>query len=183
VSLAITPANPSIALGTSQQFTATGTYTDTTTQDRTGFVNWESSVTGVATISNADGSRGLASSVGKGLTTVKATDPTTGINASTTLTVTDAALVSLVVTPANQSIALGTDLQFTALGTYTDNTIQDLTSVVTWDSSAQGVATISNADGSRGLASSAGVGPTMVKATDPTTGINASTPLTVTVPP
>jgi len=182
-SLAITPTNPSIALGTMQQFTATGTYTDATTQNLTSSVTWDSSAQGVAMISNADGSRGLATSAGVGPTTVRATEPTTGINASTMLTVTPAALVSLAVTPANPSIALGTDQQFTATGTYTDNTIQDLTSDVTWDSSARGVATISNADGSRGLASSAGVGPTTVKATDPTTGINASTPLTVTVPP
>ena len=43
VSIAVTPANPSIALGTNQQFTATGTYTDGSTLNLTGSVTWSSS--------------------------------------------------------------------------------------------------------------------------------------------
>jgi len=35
VSIAVTPANPTIAKGTTQQFTATGTYNDGSTQDIT----------------------------------------------------------------------------------------------------------------------------------------------------
>ena len=35
VSIAVTPANPSIAKGTTQQFTATGTYSDSSTQNLT----------------------------------------------------------------------------------------------------------------------------------------------------
>ena len=60
VSIEVTPADPSIANGTTQQFTATGTYTDASTQDLTAAVTWSSSDEGVATISNAGGSEGLA---------------------------------------------------------------------------------------------------------------------------
>src|SRR5206468_6807618 len=42
VSIAVTPANPAIAKGTTQQFTATGTYSDARTQDLTGSVTWTS---------------------------------------------------------------------------------------------------------------------------------------------
>ena len=55
-SIAVTPANPTVPTGTTRQFTATGTYSNTTTQDITSQVTWTSSNTAVATI---DGS-GLA---------------------------------------------------------------------------------------------------------------------------
>src|SRR5690606_11171046 len=117
VSLAVTPALPSIALGTGRQFVATGTFSDNTTQDLTGSVTWSSSATGVATISNASGSAGLASSVAIGDTTIRATDPGSGIFGETVLTVTPAVLVSLAVTPPTPSTALGTGRQLTAART------------------------------------------------------------------
>jgi hypothetical protein len=180
VSIAVTPPSPSIALGTSQQFTATGTYTDHTTQDLTTAVTWSSSVTAVAAIGNAAGGQGLATSRATGSTSITATDPATGIAGSATLTVTPAALVSIAVTPPSPSIALGTSQQFTATGTYTDDTTQDLTTAVTWSSSDEGVATIGNAAGSHGLAASAATGGTSITATDPARGITGSTTLAVT---
>ena len=176
-SLAIMPPNPSIALGTKQQFTATGTYSDATTQDRTDSVTWDSSNTNVATISNAALSRGLASSIGVGPTTVTATDPMTGINANTAMAVTPAVLASLAITPTNPAIALGTSQQFTATGTYTDNTTQDLTTAVTWSSSDSGIAAVSNAANSHGLATSVAEGSVTIGAT--LNGVATSTPLTV----
>jgi uncharacterized protein YjdB len=176
VSIAITPTNPSIAEGTTRQFTATGTYSDNTTQDLTTAVTWSSSNTGVATISNAAGSKGSASSVAAGSTTITATSG--GISGSTTLTVTPATLVSIAITPTDPGIAKGTTRQFTATGTYSDNTTQDLTTAVTWSSSNTGVAAISNAAGSKGSASSVAAGSTTITATSG--GISGSTTLTVT---
>src|SRR5207249_6334161 len=48
--VAVTPSTPSIPLGTKQQFNATGTFTDGSTQDLTTSVSWNSSNTAVATI-------------------------------------------------------------------------------------------------------------------------------------
>jgi hypothetical protein len=81
VSIAITPGNASIPAGITQQFTATGTYTDGSTQNLTSSVTWSSSATGMATIN----STGLASSVGPGPTTISAV--LGSINGSTSLTV------------------------------------------------------------------------------------------------
>src|SRR6185312_10059659 len=95
---------------------------------------WSSSDTTVATI----GSDGVAQSPNtgnKGVTTITATDPVTSIGATTTLTVTDAALTSIAVTPPAASIARGTSQVFAATGTYTDSTTQDLTNSVMWTSS------------------------------------------------
>jgi hypothetical protein len=63
VSIAVTPSSPSIALGTTQQLTATGTYSDGSTQNLTTTVTWGSLDTTIANISNANGSQGLASPI------------------------------------------------------------------------------------------------------------------------
>src|SRR5262245_57800243 len=60
-SITVMPVDPIIAKGTTEQFAATGTYSDQTTQDLTNQVTWASADAGVATISNAAGSPGLAS--------------------------------------------------------------------------------------------------------------------------
>src|SRR2546428_140754 len=167
-----TPTTPSIANGTTQQFTATGTYSDFTTQDLTTQVTWSSSNNTMATISNAGGSQGLATSVAAGTTTITAT--LGGVSGSTTLTVTNATLSTITVTPTNPSIANGTTRQFTATGTYSDFTTQDLTTQVTWSSSNPAFATI----GSAGLATSVAAGTTTITAT--LGGVSGSTTLTVT---
>ena len=186
-SIAVTPTNPSIAKGTTQQFTATGTFSDSTTQDLTTQVTWSSSATGVATISNAGGSQGLASSVAVGSTTITATLGL--VSGNTTLTVTAATLSTIAVTPANPSLPLGLTRQFTATGTFSDSTTQDLTTQVTWSSSSPGVATISNASGSKGLATSVAAGTTIITATlgsvsgNTTLTVNAVTLVSITVTP
>jgi hypothetical protein len=86
VSISLTPINPSIAKGTVQQFTATGTFSDDSTQDLTTSVTWTSSVTAVATISNTAGSNGIATAVTAGSTTIMAASG--DISNATTLTVT-----------------------------------------------------------------------------------------------
>src|SRR5207244_5880337 len=50
VSIAVTPANPSITKGATQQFTATGTYSDSTTQNLTAQITWSSDTAATATI-------------------------------------------------------------------------------------------------------------------------------------
>ncbi len=175
-SIQVTPANPTIAKGTTLQFTATGIYTDSTAQDLTTQVSWSSSTGTVATISNATGSQGRANAVDMGTTTIGAT--LGAITGSTTLTVTAATLVSVQITPTNPSIADGTTLQLTAIGTYTDNSTQDLTTQATWSTTTSAVATVSNAAGSQGLATAEGTGTTTIGAT--VDGRTGTTTLTVT---
>src|SRR6266571_2931051 len=135
VSIAVTPANPSIAKGATKQFNATGTYSDGSTLDVTSSATWISSNTGVATITAG----GLATGVAKGTSQISASSA--GATGSTTLTVGAAVLVSIAVTPANQSVKVGTMVQYVATGTYTDGSAQNLTTSVTWTSSNSGVAT------------------------------------------
>ena len=87
VSIAVTPNDSSIAIGDTQQFTATGTYSDNTTQDLTSLVSWTSSNTSIATISNT----GLATPVAAGTIIITATSgDISGSAALTVLATTDA---------------------------------------------------------------------------------------------
>jgi len=96
----------------------------------------------VATISSA----GLATGVALGSTNISATE--NGV-ASTpfVLTVTGAVLQSIVVTPRNPSILKGSTQQFTATGTFSDGSAQDVTGFVTWVSSDPTIASVNPTTG------------------------------------
>jgi hypothetical protein len=81
LSISVTPVNPSIATGWTQQFQATGTYSDNSTRNLTSQVSWSSANTTVVTITSA----GLATgnTVGSSLITVALN----GISGSAILTV------------------------------------------------------------------------------------------------
>jgi uncharacterized protein YjdB len=172
-SIEVTPANPTIAAGATQQFTATGTYSDGSKQNITGAVTWASSSTGVATISTA----GLATGVAAGTSSISAVQG--AVSGSTTLTVqaTPVTLQSIVVTPANPTILTGATQQFTATGTYSDGSAQNITGQVTWTSSDISVATITTS----GLVTGVSVGTSSISATQGT--VSGSTTLTVQIPP
>jgi uncharacterized protein YjdB len=178
VSIALSPSMASLPLGTSQQLAATGTYSDRSKHDITSSVTWTSS-TGAASVSNATGSAGLVTTLGNGSALVTATDPASGITASATISVTAAALLSIDVSPTAQSVPKGLTQQFSAKGTYTDGSTQDLTPSVTWSSSGSS-ATISNAAGSAGLATALSLGTATITALDPATGVSGTAMMTTT---
>jgi len=172
----VAPPDSTLATGLTQQFSATGVYSDGSKANISSSVTWTSSVPNVAVISNALGNAGVATAISVGGTTITAT--LGGITGSTTLTVTGATLVSIAVTPTSQTAAKDTPLQYTATGIYSNKTLQNLTTDVTWSSSNTGVATISNASGSIGVAETVAAGTTAITAT--LGSLTGSTPLTVT---
>lgn len=135
-SVTITPSNKTININTTLQYTATLVFSDGSTQSCA--ATWASTATGVATINSS----GLASAVGNGTTSIQGT--CSSIMGSTNLTVQTPVptLSSIAVTPANQSQYNGSSVQYTATGTYSDGSTQNLTSLATWTSSAPAVATI-----------------------------------------
>ncbi len=94
VSISITPLNPSIVGGT-KKFTATGTYSDNTTQDLSATATWSSSNTSVATIS-----KGFATVISAGTTTITATSGSISNATSLTVTAESSGLTSLITTTA-----------------------------------------------------------------------------------
>jgi trimeric autotransporter adhesin len=164
LSIAITPANASIALGTNETFAATGTYTDGSTQNLTTAVTWTAAPapSGAATF---PANSSIATGTAEGVVTITATS-TSGIAGTTTLTITAPVLVSIAVTPATAKIYQGGTQQFTATGTFSDNSTQDLTSTVTWGTASGAVATISTSGATAGLATGiGGGGPIGISAT------------------
>jgi uncharacterized protein YjdB len=157
VSIAVTPPTASVAPNGTQQFTAIGTYADTSTQDITSSVTWTSSPEATIT------SGGLATGV-KANSTATIMASSGSISGTAMLTITNP-LVSIAVMPSTASIAAGFTQQFAATGTYADNSTQVITSTVTWASSNPAVATISNTPGSVGVATGVTAGAASITAT------------------
>lgn len=171
VSIAITPASRTIAASTKQQFVATGTYSDNSTQVITGSVSWTSSNPAVASISTTSPTSGLALGLSAGTTAITATSGTI-TSPSASLTVTSASATSLAITGPS-SLALNVSQQFTATATFSDGTAQDVTNVATWSSSASSIATVTVS----GLVTAKNLGTTNISAAFESA--NASSPLTV----
>ncbi|MFY9730498.1 MAG: Ig-like domain-containing protein, partial [Candidatus Acidiferrales bacterium] len=180
-SIAITPnPPPSIGVGATEQFTATGTFSDGSTQNLTSSATWVSSMPGLATISNATATRGLATGVAAGTTTITASvSGVTSPGVSLTVTGTGPTLTSISVAPPTASVAANNTQQFTATGHFSDGSAGPVT--VNWASSNMAVATINAA----GLASGVAVGgPIAITATSvQTPSISGTAQLTVTAAP
>jgi uncharacterized protein YjdB len=164
VSIAVTPVAGELLKGTSQQFTATASYSDAATGNVTSAASWTSSNPAIATVTN---SGGLVTCVTSGQVTITASfrlqNGSTG-SGSTTLTclVPVITLVSIAVTP-NGGITVtapGTE-QFAVTGAYSDGSQNAITSGVAWSVGGSAVATISTT----GLAQCVGAGEVTVTAT------------------
>ena len=101
----------------------------------------------------------------------------TSNTAMLTVTATTATLQSIAVTPAAPSVGTGSTVQFSAMGTYSDNSTKNITSSVTWASSNPAFATIVAATG---LATGVAVGTTEITATQGSV-VSPNDPLAVTV--
>lgn len=143
-----------LARGAQAQLVATGTFTNGKAYDLTSAVRWASSASSVATVSLS----GQVTAVAPGTATLTARRD--NLVGSLNLTVSPATLVSLAVSPASASIPAFTTQAFTARGTFSDNTTQDLTTQVTWSSSKASVASISPT----GLATATAPGSTVITA-------------------
>ena len=99
--IAISPASPSIPINTTQQLTATGSYSDGSSRDLTSLVTWSSSTIANATVDAA----GLVSGVAAGTATITAT--LGSVSKSTSVTVTAPTITSISVTPDDLTLAIG----------------------------------------------------------------------------
>jgi Big-like domain-containing protein len=82
-------------------------------------------------------------------------------------------LISIAISPQNSSTSVGGKQQFSALGKFSDQSTQDLTSLVSWESSSSGKATVNNS----GLATGVASGKTKITAIFG--AVSASTKLTI----
>lgn len=164
----VMPSTASIAAGSTQQFSATASYSDGSTANVTNVVAWTSGNASVATINPS----GLAKAISQGSTAITAS--LNGINGTASLAVSAKTVTSITISPANASIAAGDTQQFTAIATYSDGTTANVTTTVGWTSANTAVASIN----SSGLAKAVGAGSTAILAS--IGGVNGTASLTVT---
>lgn len=137
-SIAVTPQSSSVAAGLNEQLTATGTYSDNSTQNLSSSVVWMSSATAVATVNNT----GLVTGAGQGSATISAN--LAGIAGSTGVTVTPPVLTGIAVSPTNLVLPQGATQQLTAMGNYSDGSQQDITATVAWSANNTSIATVNS---------------------------------------
>jgi hypothetical protein len=144
VSINVTPAAPQIAAGASAQLTATGTYTDSSTQNLTPSAAWVSSAPNVATVAaglvTCNPNATTAGSATISATGATATGTTTG---STLVNCAAPVLSSISVSPSPVTLASGGSVQLTATGLFSSGPSQPLTGTMAWTSSATSVASVS----------------------------------------
>lgn len=172
----VTPFAPTLPVGFNTRLTATGIYSDNSTQDLTGLATWTSSAPTVASVSTAMGSRGLVTPLSAGTATISATYA--GVTGTTAVTVTSATLVSIEVAPATATVRRFASQAFTAIGTFSDMSRLEVTTYVTWLSSTPSIADVSNAAGSQGVAKGLSTG--MVSITAVRGNVTGRAALTVT---
>lgn len=156
--LVVSPARATIAAGLTQAFQATGIFSDGSSKDLSRDSDWISSEVSVASVD----SEGMARSYLAGETLVTASY--SGLSDSSTLTVTDAALSYIRVTPAKVKVPVGAEGQFEARAFYTDSHSEDITDIASWTSLDQAVVHIGTGSLDGGFANALNTGHTQVKA-------------------
>jgi trimeric autotransporter adhesin len=178
LTVTVAPTTASVPLGETEQYAATGHYSNGTTQTLTDAVTWSTSSSTVATISNAAGSQGLATAQGTGAATISATDSAALISGTAAMTVIPAVLLTVTVSPAAANLPKGEAQQLTATGNYSNGTTQNLTDSVTWASTSSTTATVS----ATGLVTAVAEGAATITATAPSTSIAGASVITVITP-
>ncbi|WGG49851.1 ice-binding family protein [Rugamonas sp. DEMB1] len=168
LALAVTPASASVAQGLSQQFVATATYADRTTQDVSATAQWSSAAPATASVNAASG---LALGVAGGSAAISASFG--GKSAAATLTVLPPALLSITLTPQNPVLQPGATRQLAVTASYADGSSADVSNASVF--SAANPAVASSTAG--GLVAGVAVGSGQVGASFG--GQNATTTVTV----
>ncbi|MES2947958.1 MAG: ice-binding family protein [Pseudomonadota bacterium] len=142
VSVAVTPATAVVPVGSTQALLAKGTYSDGSIIDITTTAVWTS---GTPLVASVLANTGVASGVSAGSASITASYG--GKSGSASLTVPGATLVSIAVTPATATLAIGSTQAFVATGTYSDGTAVNISSTAAWTSASPLVATVVSATG------------------------------------
>jgi len=114
------------------------------------------------------------------------TMPASAETVTATFTAAAATLKSIAVTPASPTEPISSSVQFTATGTFSDNSTKDITATVTWASSNTEAATI-NAAGLATMGGTAGLTTTISATLNEVTGSTlltvSSSPISIAVTP
>jgi uncharacterized protein YjdB len=149
--ITVAPPTTTLSVGQSQQLTATGSYSDGSTQDLTHSATWASTNTSVANVSAS----GLATALANGTATMQASAQ--GLTGSATLTVQAATANSLTLSPTTPVLQIGNSQQLSATLTYSDGSTQDVTRSASWASSQPVTVTVNSSGLITGVTSGASI--------------------------
>lgn len=138
--LQVSPANLSVPLGTTGQYRADAFYSDGHTSDVTQLATWSVNDPNLVNIAATGSSAGFAEATAVGMTQVHA--EFAGMTDKVNVTVTDAILEKLVISPAYSRVAAGLRQPYQATGVFSDGSSKPLTDLVSWKSSDSDIATL-----------------------------------------
>ncbi|MHB1619581.1 MAG: Ig-like domain-containing protein [Sulfuricella sp.] len=181
-SISLTPATASILVNGAQQYTAIATYSDGTTGDVTAdpTTGWASSNPAIATLSPSGNGGGKATAGAiAGQTNITATYGNKTSSPPATLTVTNATVTSINVTPATASILVGGKQQYTATAILSDGSSTDVTTNpnTVWTSANPAVATFTAPPPTTGTATGVAAGTSNITAAYTSGGKTTTSPL------
>ena len=132
----VTPETVDVVKGQTLQLTATATYSDGTTSPIISGATWISNHSEIATVSP----EGLLSGDGVGSTTVIVTK--NGISSTVNVTVNEAVITGIQVTPSDVSVLWRTTKKLTAQWLFSDGTLGDVIDTAMWTSNDSEIATV-----------------------------------------
>jgi hypothetical protein len=135
--LVVVPDRVQYAAGTAGSTTATGFFSDGSHADLTSLVKWSSSAPSVMAVSTSSGSWGRLGAQSPGQSTIEA--GYLELTGSTSVTVSDARLIGLSISPLLPHGVEGTDLGVEATGLFSDGSAQPMTRSVQWSVDDQSV--------------------------------------------
>ena len=159
----VSPSTTSVVAGSTVQLTATVSPSNASNKN----VTWSSSNTSVATVNSS----GLVTGVSPGSATITVTTADGGYTATSTVTVTPVSVTGVTVSPATGSIEMGETLQLTATVVPNNATNKN----VTWSSSNNSIATVSN-----GLVTGVSAGNVTITVTTADGNYTATSTITIT---
>lgn len=174
-SIEVTPNNKRIADTTSVILMATGVYSDGTTVDLTDSVNWSSSNVTNLSVERSNGSNSIQATAHANAGSEDITASYGGLSDSTTLNFSAATVAGIYVTPANSSLGVGSRLHMKAAGLFSDDTVQEVTDFLDWQSSSDATATVSNVN--NGVVDTIAAGTATISVNP--TGVTGTTDITV----
>ena len=180
VRIEVAPTTLSLPNGTSGQLAATAVYTDNSTQDITDEAEWSSAAPAVVAVGDSDEDKGEVTALALTSTPITITATFGTFSDSADVTVTEALLDEIQISPANVEVPSGLTEQFNATAIFTDGSTQDVTDTAEWGSSDPTVATIGDEADDKGLLTAVSADPDPITVSAMVGDVTGTTQVTVT---
>lgn len=177
-SVAIEPSVLALPRGYAQPIHAIAFYSDGSARDVSELALWSVDDPAIAELAYTTGSSPQITAIAEGVTTARM--EFSGFSNAVEISVLPADLQSIELIPADVTVPMGSSVQMTAMGFFSDGPIVDITSSLHWTVSDSSVATVDDAPESKGLVTGAAEGTALITAATPDDTVSKSAPLTVT---